>query len=99
MNPAINSDLYKLDMPISCMPWPRRLSVRRASANSFSLEGSNAPIVCDDVLSFLSNRELHGYHNCTMYADDLGENTFINSTTYSSNESITEISPLSTQKR
>jgi acyl transferase domain-containing protein/NADPH:quinone reductase-like Zn-dependent oxidoreductase/ubiquinone/menaquinone biosynthesis C-methylase UbiE len=92
MNPAINSDLYNLDVPISCMPWPKRFDVRRASVNSFSLGGSNAHIVLDDALSYLRNRGLHGYHNCTMYADGLGEDTFINGTTYSSSESITNIS-------
>ncbi|KAI1348254.1 hypothetical protein F5Y01DRAFT_328626 [Xylaria sp. FL0043] len=62
INPNINADYYKIQVPTCCIPWPIS-SVRRISVNSFGFGGSNSHAILDDAYSYLRSRRLAGFHN------------------------------------
>ncbi|KAK6350951.1 hypothetical protein TWF718_004131 [Orbilia javanica] len=53
LNPAIDDSYYRLKFPTEATPWPT-YGLRRVSLNSFGFGGTNAHVVIDDGLGFLS---------------------------------------------
>ncbi|KAI4629484.1 Type I Iterative PKS [Alternaria ethzedia] len=68
INPAVAAAGPNLKFPRVPVAWPTS-GVRRASVNSFGYGGTNAHVVIDDALSFLSSRGLNGRH-CTELIQD-----------------------------
>ncbi|KAI4714640.1 Type I Iterative PKS [Alternaria sp. Ai002NY15] len=68
INPAVAAAGPNLKFPRVPVAWPTS-GVRRASVNSFGYGGTNAHVVIDDALSFLSSSGLNGRH-CTELIED-----------------------------
>ncbi|KAI0006642.1 hypothetical protein F4779DRAFT_629681 [Xylariaceae sp. FL0662B] len=67
MNPEIDAEFYKVEVPTKCMPWPVP-GLRRVSVNCFGSGGSNSHVILDDSTDFLRSRGLNGYHHCVQPA-------------------------------
>jgi acyl transferase domain-containing protein len=76
INPAVAVAGPNLKFPLEAAVWPIR-GVRRASVNSFGYGGTNAHVVIDDALSFLTERGLDARH-CTNRLEDIQETPKIN---------------------
>ncbi|KAL6703832.1 hypothetical protein ACN47E_009051 [Coniothyrium glycines] len=63
INPVIASKCPTLRFPFEAIQWPTS-GVRRASNNSFGYGGTNAHVVIDDALSYLTEHGLNASH-CT----------------------------------
>ncbi|RYP74841.1 hypothetical protein DL771_002762 [Monosporascus sp. 5C6A] len=63
LNPAIDGEALRVQVPSQCIPWPST-GTRRVSVNSFGFGGSNTHVILEDALHFLKNRGLRGHH-CT----------------------------------
>ena len=59
-NPKIPLAELKLKVPTSVQSWPTS-GVRRASVCNYGYGGSNAHVIIDDALNYLSSRGLKGY--------------------------------------
>ncbi|KAI0470578.1 hypothetical protein GGR56DRAFT_683480 [Xylariaceae sp. FL0804] len=66
LNPAIDADHLRVQVPSKPVPWPSA-GIRRVSLNSFGFGGSNTHVVLDDALHYLEERGLAGHH-CTVAA-------------------------------
>ncbi|RWA08359.1 hypothetical protein EKO27_g6749 [Xylaria grammica] len=64
MNPGIDADFYRVQVPTKSIPWPS-LGLRRVSVNSFGAGGANAHAILDDAYHYLQNHGLVGFHHCT----------------------------------
>jgi len=73
INPAVTLAGPNLKFPLEPVAWPIN-GVRRASVNSFGYGGTNAHVVIDDALSFLTEHGLQGRH-CTQSLQSIPENS------------------------
>ncbi|KAI1108931.1 polyketide synthase [Nemania sp. NC0429] len=64
LNPEIR-DSWHLQFPTKALLWPQA-GLRRMSINSFGVGGSNAHVVLDDALHFLSNYHMLGRHTTVL---------------------------------
>ena len=60
-NPKIPADDWNFKFPTAATVWPNR-GLRRASINAFGYGGSNAHVIMEDALSYLSMNKLNGKH-------------------------------------
>jgi len=72
INPAVTLAGPNLKFPLEPVVWPMN-GVRRASVNSFGYGGTNAHVIIDDALSFLTEHGLQGRH-CTQPLQSNPEN-------------------------
>ncbi|KAJ5725083.1 Acyl transferase/acyl hydrolase/lysophospholipase [Penicillium malachiteum] len=63
LNPAIDAEFFKIQVPVECTPWPTE-GLRRVSINSFGFGGSNTHVVLDDAFHYMQQHGLDGNH-CT----------------------------------
>ncbi|CZR54997.1 related to polyketide synthase [Phialocephala subalpina] len=61
VNPKIDLDAWRIKIPKTLTPWPHE-GLRRISLNSFGFGGTNAHIILDDALHYLSIRGIEGNH-------------------------------------
>ncbi|KAI6268439.1 Type I Iterative PKS [Pyricularia oryzae] len=62
VNPELDTERYKIEIPAAAIPWPCE-GLRRASVNSFGFGGTNSHVIVDDALHFLEEAGLKGHHN------------------------------------
>ncbi|KPM43172.1 Lovastatin diketide synthase LovF [Neonectria ditissima] len=62
LNPAIDAELLRVEVPSQSIPWPSK-GLRRVSVNGFGFGGSNTHVVLDDALHFLEEHGLVGNHS------------------------------------
>ncbi|TLD24099.1 hypothetical protein PspLS_06954 [Pyricularia sp. CBS 133598] len=62
VNPKLETEKYKIEVPAAAIPWPCE-GLRRASVNSFGFGGTNSHVIVDDALHYLEEAELTGHHN------------------------------------
>ncbi|KAF7558100.1 hypothetical protein G7Z17_g20 [Cylindrodendrum hubeiense] len=75
INPAIDLDFYRAEIPTQNIIWPSS-GLRRISLNSFGFGGSNTHIVLDDAFHYLQQRGFAGHHCTTPVAGlDKGHST------------------------
>ena len=60
-NPKIPVDEWSFKFPTTATLWPNQ-GLRRASINAFGYGGSNAHVIMEDALSYLSMHKLNGKH-------------------------------------
>ena len=60
-NPKIPAEEWNFRFPTTVTAWPNQ-GLRRASVNAFGYGGSNAHVIMDDALSYLSMNKLNGKH-------------------------------------
>ncbi len=60
-NPKIHADEWNFKFPTTSVVWPNR-GLRRASINAFGYGGSNAHVVMEDALSYLTMHNRKGRH-------------------------------------
>ena len=61
-NPKIHADEWNFKFPTTSVIWPNR-GLRRASINAFGYGGSNAHVVMEDALSYLTMHNREGRHH------------------------------------
>lgn len=62
LNPKIPAKKWNLQFPTNSMPWPSS-GLRRISANSFGVGGTNAHTILDDAYSFLREHGMQANHS------------------------------------